>query len=248
MGRPNLLSTNCCSGAGNVLTLLIGWMTCCRISPWYMACGTTHGAGTERVILDVWRSGHDSAVAGLPSDRGAGTQKYEMAVDRATSSLSHATLVAHSAPDLVAPFVVRRHASRELVLVAVLLHLPFCSRLAHRRTPKSAQHLELLLRREPGVVVDAEGMEGGGWSMLPRPLRRLRSDGRAGHYTGALPAGHDHFHRSTAANVAPLCRAATSRVIRSEPTFATVSLPVRLPDRRSDACGVVALSRRQASA
>jgi hypothetical protein len=35
-----------------------------------------------RAILELWRSGQDYAVAGLPRDRGAGTQKHEMALMR----------------------------------------------------------------------------------------------------------------------------------------------------------------------
>jgi hypothetical protein len=110
-----------------------------------------------RAILKLWRSGQDCAVAGLSRDRGAGTQKHEMAFDQAATSPSHTTVMAHSAPDLVAPFVARRHASGELVLVAAVMHLPVCSRLTQRKTPKSTQHLELLLRHEPNMVVDAEG-------------------------------------------------------------------------------------------
>jgi hypothetical protein len=97
-----------------------------------------------RAILELWRSGQDCAVAGFPRDRGAGTQKDEMAFDGAITSLSRATVVAHSAADLVAPFVARRHASGELVLFDAVMHLSVCSGLTRRKTPKSTQHLEFV--------------------------------------------------------------------------------------------------------
>jgi pimeloyl-ACP methyl ester carboxylesterase len=111
----------------------------------------------ERVIPELRRRGHGATAVALPKERGARTQAYEMAIDRAISSPADTTLVAHSAAGLVAPIVAGRRRVSELVLVAALMQVPGCSWMAQREAQKSAQHTEFLRKLEPRLLVDAHG-------------------------------------------------------------------------------------------
>jgi pimeloyl-ACP methyl ester carboxylesterase len=121
-----------------------------------------HGAWHDtwcwaRVIPELRRRGHEATAVALPKDRGAGTQAYATAIDRAISSPADTTLVAHSAAGLVAPTVAGRRRVNELVLVAALMHVPGYSWQVQREALMSAQHSEFFKQALARLLVDAQG-------------------------------------------------------------------------------------------
>lgn len=109
-----------------------------------------------RVIPELRRRGHEATAVTLPKDRGAGTQAYATAIDRAISSPADTTLVAHSASGLVAPIVAGRRQVSELVLVAALMNVPGYSWTAQREAQNSAQHTEFFRSLLPRIRVDTQ--------------------------------------------------------------------------------------------